>query len=127
MLTPGLAPDECYIDNSGIIVLMMRGEHTPAKDIFTTRALREAVDIMRTEGKPIRIIIDMLQVTKIGPLARIKGFTNVMWIKNCKIAFIINEHTTIGQFVLLCRNIVDLKKYGNFFNEVDARAWLFDK
>ena len=124
MSTPGLAPDECYIDDSDIVVLVMRGEHTPAKDILTTRTLREGIDIVRAEGKPVRIMLDMMQVTKMGPTARFKGFTNIMWIKNCKIAFIINEHSIVGQFVLLCRNIVDLKRYCNFANEADARTWL---
>ena len=124
ILVTGLTHDECYIDDEGVIVMMIRDMHTEYADYHTSKALREAVGILRAQGKPVLVLINALESADAVRMGRLKAYASVMSVKADKTIIVVRRHSGLDTFLLLCRHIVDTKKYNHCYNVADARDWL---
>jgi len=126
ILITGLKHDECYIDDDGVIVMMIRDEHTEEAESHTSKALRGAVKMLRAQGKPVLVLINMLESIDVGRMGRLKAYATVMSVGANKIVFVVKRNSSLDRYLLLCRHIVDLKKYNHCYSVADARDWLLN-
>jgi hypothetical protein len=124
-------PNECYIDDSNVIVMRVVGSYSSKTDRLINEADDEAIRTLKSEGNPILILADL------------RGMTNLTsdglkaWYVSSRrstegvpapdrLAFVAKNNTRMNSLFKLVFRVLDKDKFKLFADMDAAHAWLLE-
>jgi hypothetical protein len=124
-------PNECYIDDSNVIVMRIVGTYSAKTDRSMNEANDEAIRILKSEGNPILILADLSGMTNL-PSDGLKA-----WYASSRrstedvpapdrLAFVAKNNTRMNSLFKLVLHMLDKDKFKLFADMDAAHAWLLE-
>ena len=122
--TDGLAPNACYIDDDGLIMIEIHGSYTLEADAPVEAAIQQAVDVLKAQGKPRRFLADLRDMTGIDNSGMKSAFKGSKNDGLDRLAYVGTDDAAFKNIIELVVKILDKNRIRYFEDIESARKWL---
>jgi len=123
---PNFAPNDCYLDDDGILRFVVHGNHSFEQNILLNKIIDETAARLRAENKPVLILVDVTDMTSSSFRSRQSAAQNSLRIDMDSLCYVGGDNTTNRVLLRLVLRLFDPSRFRYFDNMDLARKWLLD-
>jgi len=122
----GFAPDECFLDDDGILRFVLYGVHTLEQNIILNRIIDEVAAELRSQGKPVLILVNITGVEEVPFSVKRNIAQESLRIDMDGLCYVAEEKSPYVPILRLVLKLYDPNRFRLVEDEALARRWLAD-
>jgi hypothetical protein len=120
----GFDPDECFLDDDGILRFVLRGVHTLEQNIILNRIIDETAADLRSQGRPVLILVNIAGVEEVPFSAKRNIAQESLRIDMDGLCYVAEPDSPYVPILRLVLKLYDPNRFSLVEDEASARKWL---
>lgn len=117
-------PNECFIDDDGVMRFVLHGEHTLELNRILCGIVRRESSKLRAAGKPVMMMVDINDLKNATMASRRSAASESLRLDVDGLAYSGGKNTWSSALLKFVLTMFDKERFRYFDNEAAARAWL---